>query len=237
MGRTSARNRGFTLIEMAVVIVILSLLLGGLLIPLGTQVENRRIKDTRKQLAAIQEALIGFAIISLNTRLPCPDIDGDGLEDPQTSQTTTGCARLEGELPWVTLGLARNDPWGRPFRYAPDAAYADPAGIPAPPDTRSDLLVRDHAGTPLTDTTPASPPGPLPNGPAAILFSCGRDGVPNGENDNDSLTNADANCTNPGLSDGVYLAGTRMDGEGDDTLVWLSRNLLLHRLVAAGVWP
>nr|VFK16597.1 MAG: prepilin-type N-terminal cleavage/methylation domain-containing protein [Candidatus Kentron sp. LPFa] len=230
------RSEGFTLLEMAVVMAIISLLLGGLLMPLGTQLENRRIKDTGKQLATIREALMGFAIASPSGRLPCPDTDGDGLEDPAALGSTASCAQLEGELPWATLGLARGDAWGRPFRYAPDAAYAAPTGIPGPPDTRSGLMVRDHAGVFLTDTTPSSS-GPPPNGPAAILFSCGRDGVPNGENDNDNILNTNADCVNPGASNGIYTAGAPQEGRFDDIVIWLSRNILLNRLVAAGVWP
>nr|VFK55536.1 MAG: prepilin-type N-terminal cleavage/methylation domain-containing protein [Candidatus Kentron sp. TC] len=229
-------HRGFTLLEMAVVMAIISLLLGGLLIPLGTQLENRRIKESGKQLAAIREALIGFAIASPNGRLPCPDTDGDGLEDPASPGSTASCAQLEGELPWATLGVRRGDVWGRPFRYAPDAAYAAPAGIPAPPDTESGLMVRDHAGAFLTDATP-SPSGPPPNGPAAILFSCGPDGIPNGENDNDTIVNTNANCVNPGASDGMYTADIPQRGSFDDAVIWLSRNTLLGRLVAAGAWP
>nr|VFK77883.1 MAG: prepilin-type N-terminal cleavage/methylation domain-containing protein [Candidatus Kentron sp. SD] len=233
-------NRGFTLVEMAVVMAIISLLLGGLLIPLGTQLENRRIKDTERQLATIREALMGFAISSPNGRLPCPDNDGDGLEDPAIPESMASCAQLEGELPWITLGLARADAWGRPFRYAPDTAYADTTGIPSPPDTESGLMVRDYDGGFLTDTTPASPSGSSnspPNGPAAILFSCGQDGVPNGENDNDNILNTNADCANSGVSDGVYTAGLSKEGSFDDIVIWLSRNTLLNRLVAAGAWP
>nr|VFJ87368.1 MAG: prepilin-type N-terminal cleavage/methylation domain-containing protein [Candidatus Kentron sp. LFY]VFJ87645.1 MAG: prepilin-type N-terminal cleavage/methylation domain-containing protein [Candidatus Kentron sp. LFY] len=229
-------GRGFTLIEMAVVIAIISLLLGGLLIPLGAQIESRRIRDTERQLGIIKGALIGFAITSLNGRLPCPDIDGDGVEDRAISQSATSCTQLEGELPWVTLGLARTDAWGRPFRYAPDAAYADPAGISSSPDTRSGLIVQDRTGSFLTDTT-TSPSGLRFNGPAAILFSCGRDGIPNQKNDNDNALNTNANCMNSGVSDGVYTADIPREGVFDDIVIWLSRNTLLNRLVAAGVWP
>jgi len=225
----SVPESGFTLIEMAIVIAIIGLLLGGLLIPLGTQLENRRIRDAEKQLAEIEAALFGFAITALNPRLPCPDIDGDGLEDPAAPEALIPCLQLEGGLPWASLGLVREDPWGRPFRYAPDQAFAQAQGIPSIPNTTSGFKVQDHTETPLTDWTPASPPGPPPNGPTAILFSYG--------NDNNGTINAHADCTNPGISDGLYTADVRKEGTFDDILIWLSRNTLLNRLVAAGVWP
>nr|VFJ53420.1 MAG: prepilin-type N-terminal cleavage/methylation domain-containing protein [Candidatus Kentron sp. DK] len=230
-------GKGFTLVEMALVMAIISLLLGGLLLPLGTQLENRRIRDTERQLAEIREALMGFAITERAPRLPCPDVDGDGLEDPAAPGTAASCRQGEGALPWATLGLFRKDAWGRGFRYAPDDAYAAPEGVSARPDTRTGLRVRDYVGAALTDWTPASPPGPPPNGPAAVVFSCGPDGIPNGENDNDGAPNPNADCANPGASDGLYLANSPIKGAFDDRLIWLSRNTLLNRLVSAGVWP
>ena len=60
--------RGFTLVELAVVLAIFGLLLGIMVIPLGTQVDQRRFAEAERQLAAVHEALLGFAIA--NGRLP-----------------------------------------------------------------------------------------------------------------------------------------------------------------------
>ena len=65
-------NRGFTLIEMAIVLMIVGLLLGGMLVPLSAQMDQRNISDTQKSLSEIKEALIGYAMA--NGRLPCPAI-------------------------------------------------------------------------------------------------------------------------------------------------------------------
>ena len=54
---------GFTLVEMAIVMLIIGLILGGLLTPLGTQVENERRKSTRASLSQIRQALIGFEML------------------------------------------------------------------------------------------------------------------------------------------------------------------------------
>ena len=44
-GRTAGTERGFSLIEVAVVMFIIVLLLGSILVPLTTQVEQRAILD------------------------------------------------------------------------------------------------------------------------------------------------------------------------------------------------
>ncbi|MDJ0864333.1 MAG: prepilin-type N-terminal cleavage/methylation domain-containing protein [Gammaproteobacteria bacterium] len=146
---------GFTLLELAVVLVVLGLLLGGLLMPLATQVDVARIRETNDALDKVEEALLGFAIANGN-RLPCPASDELGLEDCSVA--------VEGFLPWRTLGVGRYDAWGRTFRYRPDGAYVAAVGFP--PDTTSGLEVRDRAGTVLTAADP--------NAPAAIIFSTGK---------------------------------------------------------------
>ncbi len=40
-------QRGFTLIEMAIVLVIVTILIGGLAMPLSAQIQARRIAETR----------------------------------------------------------------------------------------------------------------------------------------------------------------------------------------------
>ena len=76
MKRTAA---GFSLVEMAVVLVIVGLLLGSLMMPLSAQMENQRRETTAAGVAEVGEALLGFAAVY--RRLPCPDTDGDGVLD------------------------------------------------------------------------------------------------------------------------------------------------------------
>ncbi|WP_229415627.1 type II secretion system protein [Pseudoduganella armeniaca] len=64
------RSRGFTLVEVAIVLVVVGLLIGGLITPLSTQLEQRRVADTRRALEEARDALTGFAI--RNGYLPCP---------------------------------------------------------------------------------------------------------------------------------------------------------------------
>ena len=53
------KQHAFTLIEMAIVLLIVGLLLGGLLPTLSSRVEQQRLGDVRKQLDEIEQALLG----------------------------------------------------------------------------------------------------------------------------------------------------------------------------------
>ena len=54
--------RGFTLIELAIVLVIITLLVGGLAMPLSAQIQARRIAETKKTLEEAREAIMGYAM-------------------------------------------------------------------------------------------------------------------------------------------------------------------------------
>lgn len=56
------RQHGFSLIELAIVLVIITILIGGLAMPLSAQIQARRIAETRADMQAIHDALIGYAM-------------------------------------------------------------------------------------------------------------------------------------------------------------------------------
>jgi prepilin-type N-terminal cleavage/methylation domain-containing protein len=116
-------ENGFSLVEIAVVMVIISILLAVVAVPFATQIEQRRTEETQRQLETIKEALIGFAIAS--GRLPCPaTAASNGAESfvPVTGSAANGnCQQFVGLLPAVTLGLSpvdsngfAVDAWGLP---------------------------------------------------------------------------------------------------------------------------
>lgn len=110
--------RGFTLVEMAVVLFIIGLLIAGVLGPLETQLEVRDRRQTIDLLAQLTDALYGYALT--NGRLPCPDTNGDGAPDPifvPGDPGTAICDAAEAFLPWAELGVAPGDAWNNRFRY------------------------------------------------------------------------------------------------------------------------
>src|SRR5690606_31917220 len=115
---TPMKVRGFTLIELAVSLMIIALVLGMLVVPLGTQLDQQRIAETQKQLDYVREALLGFAIA--NGRLPCPAVGatptgtaGAGLENRTGGACVGAGTSMQGVLPWATLGVPESDAWGR----------------------------------------------------------------------------------------------------------------------------
>ena len=219
--------KGFTLIEMAVAVFVIALLLGSILVPLTTQVQQRKISDTQKALQEIKEALIGFAIIY--GRLPCPDTDtnpvaaGYGIEEASCSTTVA----IEGFLPWKTLGVTDLDAFGirrtsasspriGDWRYRVDRNFAVAFTLTTPFSTDA-LTVRNSAGNALTTTTER---------PIAIVFSAGPNTTPDGQN---------ASSSYEGTS-GVYQSDVPSP-TFDDIMIWVSRPTLFNRMIAAGKLP
>jgi type II secretory pathway pseudopilin PulG len=193
---------------MAIVLVIVGVLLGGLLVPLSTTREQLRISDTRAALRLAGEALLGFAVI--HGVLPHPASDETGVEDPTVT--------AEGTLPWATLGLSRadgSDAWGNPLRYRAEPAFHSPAADP--PDTLGGMRVEGPGGEWTADD---------PDALAAVIVSLGRNGAGDGDNgDGDNRYTQGAYCIE-GCS--VYF---------DDELVMVSKHIFIARLAAAGRWP
>ena len=238
------RIAGFTLTELAIALVIVGLLTGGLLLSLTTTRDIASEKETQKQLVTIQEALLGFAVAQ--QRLPCPAApNAAGVESPVGGGACTN--PYDGFLPGNTLGLAPTDAqgyvidaWGNRIRYAVTiVSAAGPNLITTPSGLKNqwsagpqpDLRVCNtatgiaNAGTPnaacaanasLTDTA------------VAVVFSIGRSGASGPQSADEQ-----ANVT---VGDRVFVSATP-GPNFDDLVTWLSPNILYNRLIAAGRLP
>lgn len=125
MKRARHPQSGFTLVELAIVIIIIGLLAGfGLNTSLVT-LENAKRKQTLDRIAAVEESLVQF--VMRHQRLPCPDLvtARDGFEK-RDSQTGLCAPQAGGILPWASLGISENlalDGYGRYFSYR---TFSDP---------------------------------------------------------------------------------------------------------------
>jgi prepilin-type N-terminal cleavage/methylation domain-containing protein len=118
-------TRGFTLVELAISMVILGLVLTGFALALSQQVQQRQLTDSRTALQQANDAIISFVIA--NGRLPCPAVVGS---NGQESMTGIGqCTVAAGLLPGVSLGLPNLDANGLFNDGWADGSTHDDAGV------------------------------------------------------------------------------------------------------------
>ena len=228
------RTGGFTLVEMAIVLVIVALLLGGLLPVISSQIEQQRRNETRKNLDEIQQALIGYAII--NGTLPCPSTTTDpadtanyGIAPPTCSVNPT----TEGFLPWKTLGVPEVDAWGIKqsstmkgyWRYRVDRNFAAPFAL-STGFSADKLSVVNNSNSLITPATSGCLSlNPTSECPIAIVFSTGPNLTADGKN-------SSPNTEVPGVFQSDVPSASF-----DDILIWISRPQLFNRMVTAGTLP
>jgi prepilin-type N-terminal cleavage/methylation domain-containing protein len=235
---------GYSLVELAVVMLIVALLIGGLLLPLSAQQEVRNRADTERTLSEIQAALIGYAMV--NGRLPRPATSAtDGTESATPCTTDALCS---GFIPWSALSITKIDGWGKLLRYSVTPAYAGGATgstlIALTSVANRTVQTRDSAGTTsyLAGRAVCSAADQCV---AAVIFSHGKErlGTLDGgtATPSSSITNLDeiANDTGPTS----YFSRSPNDdtgttgGEFDDIVTWVSTYTIVNKLVAVGKLP
>ncbi|MDX8390441.1 MAG: type II secretion system protein [Mariprofundaceae bacterium] len=128
-------QQGFSLVELSVVMTIVAVLLALAYNIIPKQQDMNARQQSREALQKADEAVFGFAV--QNYRLPCPDVNGDGVEQCVTTNHV-------GSLPWKTLGLS-SKPVGSTgtslkygvYRGASDLAVASNLFVPMLPATNA----------------------------------------------------------------------------------------------------
>lgn len=248
-------QRGFTLTEMAVVFVIISLLLAAAMYTLSAQTDQRNFEETRRRLEAARDLLLGFAVA--RGRLPCPaTATSSGEEAPLTGGACMIFPSHSGFLPARTIGFQivdatgyALDAWNNRIRYAvvntPLTACAGSSTTPHFTDAVTlrtngltclpNELVVCKSATGITATTCGPGSNVLTNQTAvvALVFSVGKNGAAGGGG-LDETANLDG--------DPVFVWHTptpagAANGEFDDQMVWIPVGELYAKLIAAGVLP
>ncbi len=122
LNKANIEQTGFTLIEVSIVLLIVTILLGYTIAMFPVQQELKQYRQAQKEIQEIKRALVGFA--QINGRLPCP-----AMPSSQGRESVGGggnCTRYQGFVPATTLGISGRlngdrllaDPWGSPYRYA-----------------------------------------------------------------------------------------------------------------------
>jgi type II secretion system protein G len=206
---------GFTLVEMAVVLIIMGFMIGILITPLTAQVDQRHISEANKDLAEIKEAILGYVVV--NGFLPCPDTSGDGVDDGCANTSAT--SSTGGNLPWSTLGLKSKDPWGQVYQYRVNNAFSAPFNL-------STVGLGAGVIKICTDSTCANTEaGNVP----VLVFSYGKNGAIQPPVSLDEKENANG--------DGVFVMHDFIQNGFDDVFIWISANVLMNRMVIAGKLP
>lgn len=222
-------EQGFSLLEVAVVLLITGALLGTMLKPFGAQMIEQQRLETRLQLSHIREAVLGYAIA--NSRLPCPLTD--------STQPQGNCSVAHGNVPAAELGIDGSydqngflvDAWGAPIRYsvtqsdADGDALADFTLVHGMQTVGIQSLSPDFEVCDSAPTCAALRANQLP----VVILSTGASSAPRSA---DERENTDGD--NRFIKRDLDQSGT---DQFDDLLVWVSENALYTRMIQARVLP
>lgn len=248
------RAAGFTLTEMAVVIAIITLLIGGAMATLSSIVEQRNNDEATRRLNAAVDALIGYAVV--NKRLPCPAVaNATGVESPVGGGAA--CTNpYGGFLPAQTIGFTPVDtsgygvdPWGNRIRYAVAATLTGCSGSSTVPHFTNQTNLKANgvsckpadldvfcssAAAGVSATCNSTTRVADQNTIVFIVFSTGKDGAIPAAQGADETANTDGNAnfvnrppTTTDATLGVY----------DDIMVMVPVGVFYQKLISAGVLP
>ncbi len=260
MYSVSRMERGFTIVEVAIAVMILAIILGYSVAMFPVQQELKQYRHAEAEMDEIIEQLVAFA--QVNGRLPCPDTSTnnelpantiDGLED-QLNDPFDGCEAYFGFLPARTLGIVGKynaagtliDPWGQGYGYAvsdfdfgngnPDLVTANGIRDEGISNVDPDLFICDgNDNAPAMDTDCTSVSGTEVLGTfgevAAVIISPGKDFAATSNIQAENLDDL-----HDGTNDKVYIFSGRRD-DYDDIVKWVPTNLLISRMIAAEQLP
>jgi prepilin-type N-terminal cleavage/methylation domain-containing protein len=229
------KSRGFTLVELSIVMVIIALLASGLFMTLTAQIDNVAASETRRRLDDAREALLGYA--AANGRLPCPAIgEATGHESPPGGGVCND--NWDGFLPAATLGLGPTDSngyaldgWNNPIRYAVTKDESSQVTTSNQIKTSWNTASAMASDLRICSTATCATGAEITDKAIAVILSRGKNG---------SATPSSADEIENGDTDRLFVTHTPTPAganEFDDMLIWISPNILYSKMIAAGRLP
>jgi prepilin-type N-terminal cleavage/methylation domain-containing protein len=234
---------GFSLVEMAIVLIILGFLLAAVLLPLQAQRNIAAQLKTEAILSDAKKAIIGFA--QTHGRLPCPATNNGSAVFPDDTGTANPsasgrCVVQSGFLPAKTLGLQAVDEqgyaldaWQNRIRYAittaNDDAFTKTNGMNDIGVTGLEPDLKVCATVSVTACTESTN---LIDNAVGVIFSTGTTGgqASGGVDENQNLITP----TNTTFVSHSITTSTATNGEFDHMVIWLSPYVLYNAMITAG---
>jgi len=234
-------ERGFSLVELSIVLVIVGTLAGSAVIPLGSAIRQSHYRQTERQLQSIRMAMHGY--LASNGKLPCPV--GLNPNNKLGSSESGPCTHSSGGVPAIELGIMGErstngellDRWGRSIRYAVSLADNKSSGTPGYPDwlttgeagaVGAENLNADLALCREATNTKCAQRDLIANQIVWVIYSLGehdgRNGIQIENQDNDNVF-------------AVSAYSSHADQPFDDQIIWASRSELVYWLLKANWLP
>ena len=235
----SIENKGFTLLELSIALVIMAALSYTLTLGVGVSRDYDKYRENAQYLEKVREALLTF--VQTNGYLPCPD--ASTIPDGEEDRPSGLCKKEEGYLPYKILGVNAKDAWDQPVFYAVNskadsadinnqlssAAYFNASIRPNAFFTRltlpvgltsgaGNLRICGETATGCSSTTPDA--NLIESQAIAVVVSYGKNGAQTWKGatlDKAETENRDGN-NNFWQATGSEIAGN----EFDDQLIWLT---------------
>ncbi len=239
------KQNGFTLIEIAIVLLIVSIILGYTLAMAPRQQELKQFKQAKQEMTEINEAILSFA--QVHGYLPCPAlVASNGFECRNDDGTTGNCDNTPPEndkecdvwagfVPAKTLGIVGDynadgllqDPWNQPYRYhvVDDDDDSDGDSDFVIEGEISDVGMKDlDPDLKVCTTATCASADEIVDNAVVVIVSTGK----NRESTTDQNENTDSD------TDYVFKP---YDEDFDDLVRWISPNILYSKMIDADQLP
>jgi prepilin-type N-terminal cleavage/methylation domain-containing protein len=240
--------RGFTIIEIAVVLVIITILLGILLPSIGARIDAARVAATKTKIENIKSSILAF--IAKNGRLPCPAIEGLAPPPPAgpdngygreatpkgactgTAALTTGVVR--GVVPWRDLSLSDDDALDGHFRRFTYAVVTSETNLTVARLPGIVGTIALHSGTPVAPGNQLN----INNLAVFVVVSYGSNGFGaySSEGIRQALPVGDDELANTDTGD-IAFVQKDFSNAYDDVVVGVSAREILTSLLPSAIKP